>query len=98
MEIITISGTVYGNVETKKDKTGKSYLRFRVVCWSKDMTGKMTARYYRCFTYKTEFSDLRDKQTIFVSGIFRYSVNEKNQVSLNIDCQNINIPNQNLCE
>lgn len=67
MQIITLSGKVHGACEMRKDKNGNNYIRFKVYCTNKDAT---TARYtlYRCYCYDTSFSNLKDDDTVFLTG------------------------------
>lgn len=68
MEIITLSGKITGNVERKIDKNGNHYIRFKVYCAGREYNGQTKYTCYRCFTYDTSFRDLKDGDTVFLSG------------------------------
>lgn len=67
MQIITLSGKVYGACEMRKDKNGNNYICFKIYCTNKDTT---TAKYtiYRCYCYDTSFSNLKNDDTVFLTG------------------------------
>ena len=92
MQIITLSGKVHGACEMRKDKNGKDYICFKVYCTNKDTT---TTRYtlYRCYCYDTSFSNLKDDDTVFLTGdlnlIIRNDENGKTKVNPDVYVKSI---------
>lgn len=74
MEIITLSGKVTGNCERRIDKNGNHYLRFKVYCAGKEYNGQVKYTLYRCFTYDTSLCDLKEGDTVFLSGDLSSSI------------------------
>ena len=67
MQIITLSGTVLGDSEVKIDKCGHKYVRFKVLC-RYSAQGKEKTALYRCYSFDTAHSNLKDGARVFVSG------------------------------
>lgn len=67
MQVITISGKLLGNSESKTDKNGHKYFRFKVLCEG-SAQGKKKTTIYRCYCYNTEYENLKDGETVFLSG------------------------------
>lgn len=92
MQIITLSGKVHGACEMRKDKNGNNYIRFKVYCTNKDTT---TARYtlYRCYCYDTSFSNLKDDDTVFLTGdlnlVIRNDENGKTWINTDVYVRNM---------
>ncbi len=92
MQIITLSGKIHGACEMRKDKNGNNYIRFKVYCTNKDTT---TARYtlYRCYCYDTSFSNLKDDDTVFLTGdlnlVIRNDENGKTWVNTDVYVRNM---------
>ena len=76
MEIITLSGKVTGICEYRKDINGNYYIRFKVCCVGKDYNGGVKYTFYRCFCYDTNFKDLQNGDTVFLSGDLVMSIKE----------------------
>lgn len=76
----------------RKDKNGNNYIRFKVYCTNKDTT---TARYtlYRCYCYDTSFSNLKDDDTVFLTGdlnlVIRNDENGKTWVNTDVYVRNM---------
>lgn len=63
-----------GASERKADKNGNHYLRFKVYCAGKEYNGQVKYTTYRCFTYDTSFGDLKEGDTVFLSGDLSSSI------------------------
>ena len=87
MEIVTISGKIMGNCESRKDKNNNTFIRFKVCCTGKDYSGNPKYTTYRCFCYDTMFGDLKNGDTVFLSGDMNVNVrqDENGKPLLNID-------------
>lgn len=87
MEIITISGRLFGDCEGRKDKRGNPYIRFKVRCDRKLQTGETVSNYYRCYSYNTEYADLKDGDIVFLSGDMEVNTHrdKEGKVWTNID-------------
>lgn len=87
MEIITLSGKVYGSCEKKIDRNGNHYLRFMVFCAGKEYNGKTRYTSYRCFTYDTSLDDLKEGDIVFLTGDLSSSIklDDKGKPWLNND-------------
>ena len=68
MQIISIIGCLAEDCQLRKDRRGVEYIRFKVICLDKNLSGKEVATIYRCFTYNLQFSNLREGEGVFVSG------------------------------
>lgn len=68
MLIVTLSGKVYGPCETRKDKNGNNYIRFKVSCISKDSNGVNKYTLFRCYSYDTTFNNLQNGDMVFLTG------------------------------
>ena len=68
MEIITLSGKIMSEPETKTDKNGNNYIRFRVSCMKK-RGNEEKYTIYRCYSYNVaEFKGTKMGDSIFLSG------------------------------
>ena len=87
MQTITISGTVHGEVMTLKDKKGRTFLRFFVVCGATDLFGRAVFNYYRCTCYMTKYDKMKDGDQVFVIGQFlpTLTTDEKGRTYQNLD-------------
>lgn len=87
MEVITISGTVYGQVERLTDKHGCPFVRFRVQCSHKRPDGTTRLTRYRCVSYVAGSNDIQTDEVIFLTGDFNESTrrDEKGQLWINND-------------
>ncbi|MBQ8482880.1 MAG: single-stranded DNA-binding protein [Bacteroidales bacterium] len=74
MEIITLSGRLYGDCEQKTDKNGNRYIRFKVSCTGRDYSGNIKYTMYRCFCYDTSYSILKNGDLVFLSGDLNTSI------------------------
>lgn len=79
MQVITISGKLYGNCEVKTDKNGHNYIRFKVACKSDRATKENNFNIYRCYFYNTAYADLKDGDTVFLSGDLEASIETDSQ-------------------
>ena len=93
MEIITLSGKIHGDCESRKDKNGNTYIRFKVVCTSKDFAGKDKYTAYRCYCYDTSFNDLKTGDIVFLSGDqkidYRSDNTSKQWINIDVYVKNI---------
>lgn len=88
MQTITLSGYLTENAETKTDKRGYKYVRFKVGCEGLDLAGSKTTTIYRCYTYNLEFENLKKDELVFLSGTQILSM-YKGSVLLDVKVQNI---------
>lgn len=72
MEVITLSGTLPEPPETKTDKRGNNYVRFRVVCTGTDMRGQERTTIYRCYCYNLKWNTLKKGDSVFLTGSFNH--------------------------
>jgi hypothetical protein len=68
MEVISLSGIVAGNCEKKTDKNGNVYIRFKVSCKGKTLTGHDKVTIYRCRYWRVQNDDINDGDLVFVNG------------------------------
>lgn len=88
MQTITLSGRLTENAETKTDKRGYNYVRFKVGCVGVDLAGNKTTTIYRCYTYNLDFADLQENEMVFLYGTQILSM-YKGSVLLDVKVQNI---------
>lgn len=68
MQQITIAGVIAEDSEKKTNEQGHEYVRFKVHCTDTDNKGKQRITVYRCYTYKTQFDNLKKGECIFLTG------------------------------
>lgn len=85
MEVLTISGYLATDCETRTDKRGNNYIRFAVTVDGLDFLGKPKVTTYRCFSYNQQFKDLKANDKVIVSGKFNAIINE-DKVNFDIWC------------
>lgn len=70
---ISVSGYLESDCEVRTDKNGHNYIRFRILCPTKDSMGKPTEIPFRCFSYNLNFSHLKKNDVVFVIGDFKFN-------------------------
>ena len=63
-----MSGILQEDCEQKTDKKGHNYIRFKVACHGIDPTGNTRLNTYKCYTYNTQFSNLKKGDLVFITG------------------------------
>lgn len=95
MEIITLSGRLYGDCEQKTDKNGNRYIRFKVSCARKSLAGNVSYAMYRCFCYDTSFGRLKNGDIVFLVGdldiVMKTDESGKTWVINNVYVKNISV-------
>lgn len=73
MECVTISGILEDDCKQKKDRNGNLCWDFTVICEGIDIYGKTSHTYYTCHCWKTEFSNLKKGELVFINGTQKIS-------------------------
>ena len=88
MICITASGYLESDCEVKSDRNGNKYIRFKMICSSKDTAGQTVYIPFRCFSYNTRYTELKKGDVVFVMGEFKYS-KFKDKINFDIFVQQI---------
>lgn len=86
MQVITISGKLLGDSETKVDKSGHKYIRFKVLSEYTAQKQDKTM-IFRCYCYNTVYENLKDGEKVFLSGDIDMTIriDEKGKAWINCD-------------
>lgn len=82
---ITLNGVLSEDCEKKTDKKGREYIRFRVGCKDIDNSPNPSITVFRCFSYNTQFSNLKKGDYVFITGSLKTNTfNEKTNLDVYI--------------
>lgn len=68
MEVITLTGRLINDCEPCVDSRGKTFIRFKVACVSKDRDGKTIYNVYRCICFYPGYENLKENEHVFIVG------------------------------
>ncbi len=87
MQQVTISGTLYSDAETCRDKNGHVYVRFKVTCGDTDINGRVQFTHYHCTCYLPKFDKLKKGDQVFVTGKLsvKLSTNDDGKPYINLN-------------